>query len=42
MKQRQSTILVILGYYARSKTCARKKERTRSHALVLVESVDRK
>jgi len=42
MRQRQDTILVMLEYYARSRTRARKKEETRSHTFVLVESVDRK
>jgi len=31
MRQRQDTIFVMLGYHARSRTCARKKEGTRSH-----------
>jgi len=40
MRKRQDTILVMLGYHARSRTRARKKEEIRSY--ILVESVDRK
>jgi len=42
MRQRQGAILVMLEYHARSRTRVRKKKGTRSHTLVLVESVDRK
>jgi len=40
MRQKQDTILVMLEYYARSTTFARKKKENRT--FVLMESVDRK